>query len=145
MNLAASRGQARSGASREFRDDHRAGDRGGAPCGEQRPMDRADVFRAEHVREKRRDGSESAAIHAENREERHLEDHPVAAVASARDQQKETELRKKENDVGVAPANVVRKEAQKNRPPALNRLIKRDHGGGSAGVFWNISCIMGEA
>src|SRR5436190_18936185 len=131
MDLAGAGSQARSGTSREFRDDDRASDCGGAPCGEQRPVNRTDVFRAEHVGEKSRYRSESASVHAEDREESDFKDHPFAAVRQARDQQKETELREKENGVGIAPANVVRKRGPEESASGVEQADERDHGGGS--------------
>jgi hypothetical protein len=65
-------------------DDHRAGDPRRRPGGEQTAMDRADVLRAEHIREIGWHSGKTAAIHGGNKAERSGENLLTSAIARAR-------------------------------------------------------------
>ena len=89
------RGERGPGVPGKLRDDGRARHGGGAPRGQERAVNGADVLGAEDVREKRRDGGEPAAVHREYGEEAGFKHRPAPGGGQPRNQQEENQLGKK--------------------------------------------------
>ena len=126
---------------------HRPSDARHRPGGEQPPVNRADLHRAEQIAEVRGNRREAAAVHAEDHEVERDEQRHAADAPGGRDQRVERGAEHEEDHVRRAAADVVG-ERRPEEAAAHVGEAEQSHeprGGGAEITPGNISWIIGDA